>query len=587
MSDELILTPGGYRPKSQIFLVEPGNIIDASGGRLRKLAPDGKVLADYGPLPIRSARTPRSSSTATATGAVSPATNSWVANTWWPNFTGSPIQLFTATWTVPPAPATSAGQLIYLFNGIENVSCIFQPVLQWGTDPNATGGPYWQIATWYVYGPNGPASHSTPIPVKPGDTLTGTITCVGKSASNTWSIGYWGSAEKQSSTAAPAMVSLGEKLYLAFVATDGSNDLYVSSSPDGAYWSEGYQVSNTAMVPQQSLTAPALASMGGKYYLAFVATDLYVWESTGTSVVNNNGVPQQSKTAPALAVFEQSLYLAFVATDGTNDIYTCSSTDGKNWVEFHPVSNATTKVNQQGLTAPAMASVGESLYLAFVATDGSNDLYVCSLTNLYTGAWSVNAVTNAAGVRQQSKTAPALVSFEQSLYLAFVATDGSDDVYVCRSTDGQNWLDFERVGQQSKTAPAMASFGTNLYLAFVSTDGSDDIYVCSYPNTTFSYTGAFELNGRPIESYPIYNVQELKWCCITLEAHLLTNCSDYPAITKTDFIGIQIRTMDGEFPSLVWEPINAVTDCGQQAAVVSNANNASPGGEVDIYYSGI
>jgi hypothetical protein len=76
----------------------------------------------------------------------------WIAYTYWNNGTGNSITSFETTWEVPPPPASDSGQLIYLFNGIQNYGSnygILQPVLQWGTSP-AGGGPYWAVASWYV-----------------------------------------------------------------------------------------------------------------------------------------------------------------------------------------------------------------------------------------------------------------------------------------------------------------------------------------------------------------------------------------------------------------------------------------------------
>jgi hypothetical protein len=76
----------------------------------------------------------------------------WIAYTYWNNGTGKSITSFKTRWVVPPAPVSNDGQLIYLFNGIQNYGYnygILQPVLQWGASP-AGGGSYWAVASWYV-----------------------------------------------------------------------------------------------------------------------------------------------------------------------------------------------------------------------------------------------------------------------------------------------------------------------------------------------------------------------------------------------------------------------------------------------------
>jgi hypothetical protein len=48
MPDQLVITPGGYRPQSMVHLFETGSVVDCSGGRLRKVDRVGRVLTDYG-----------------------------------------------------------------------------------------------------------------------------------------------------------------------------------------------------------------------------------------------------------------------------------------------------------------------------------------------------------------------------------------------------------------------------------------------------------------------------------------------------------------------------------------------------------
>ena len=66
-----------------------------------------------------------------------------------------------------------------------------------------------------------------------------------------------------------------------------------------------------------------------------------------------------------------------------------------------------------------------------------------------------------------------------------------------------------------------------------------------------------------------------------MEAYGLTQCSDYPNTNDTAMTNISLQTGNVS-PGLAWAAVDAYTDCGQQAIVVSNAN---PGGEVDLYYS--
>ena len=80
-----------------------------------------------------------------------------IAYAFWSNKTGHPISSFRTTWAVPPVPKTRSGQTIFLFNGIQNSTMIYQPVLAWA--PSAAGdGDCWSGADWYADGRQGHAS---------------------------------------------------------------------------------------------------------------------------------------------------------------------------------------------------------------------------------------------------------------------------------------------------------------------------------------------------------------------------------------------------------------------------------------------
>ena len=95
-----------------------------------------------------------------------------------------------AEWDVPPAPTSNDGQIVYLFNGLEQYSgdvTIIQPVLGW----NADYGSAWGIASWNCC-KKGTVQEATPKPVNPGDQLEGYVynTCVaGTTKCGSWVIG--------------------------------------------------------------------------------------------------------------------------------------------------------------------------------------------------------------------------------------------------------------------------------------------------------------------------------------------------------------------------------------------------------------
>ena len=182
MPDELVLTPGGYRRADLVHHVPAEAVIDSSGGQLRQIAKDGSVLADHGPLLVRAAGRPlQPLNVYVPEDKLVPKFGSgWITYASWRNNTGTPVSRFATTWQVPPEPATSNSQTIFLFNGIQNSTMIFQPVLQWGPSA-AGGGAYWAVASWYADGQSGHSFYTTPVRVNVGDLLTGVMTMTGTS----------------------------------------------------------------------------------------------------------------------------------------------------------------------------------------------------------------------------------------------------------------------------------------------------------------------------------------------------------------------------------------------------------------------
>jgi hypothetical protein len=181
MAEDMVLTPGGFRLRSLVHVIEPDHILDGTGDRLRKLDPSGKAVADFGQIPFRTGNAPlMPGNVAVLAEEVVALGSGWIVYASWSNNTGNSISSFSTTWKVPPAPVTQSGQTIFLFNGIQNSSMIYQPVLQWGPSA-AGGGNFWAVASWYADGQGGQAFVSELTQVNPGDTLVGVMTLTGQS----------------------------------------------------------------------------------------------------------------------------------------------------------------------------------------------------------------------------------------------------------------------------------------------------------------------------------------------------------------------------------------------------------------------
>jgi len=116
--------------------------------------------------------------------------------------------------------------------------------------------------------------------------------------------------QSQSSNAKPALAVFQEKLWIAFVANN-TDQLFVANSVDGRQWSDRSRVQNPDQ-SQSSKTAPALAIFQEKLWIAFVANNdtnqLLVANSVDGQEwsdnirVQNPDQSQLSKAAPALSV---------------------------------------------------------------------------------------------------------------------------------------------------------------------------------------------------------------------------------------------------------------------------------------------
>jgi hypothetical protein len=172
VAQDLVLTPGGFRSRSLVQQVTEGHAVHMTDGRARLMNLSTGALIDLPKI--------------TAEEKVAPALGSgWIAYAYWNNGTGNSLSSFRTTWQVPPEPASKSNQIIFLFNGIQNYGNnfgILQPVLQWGVSA-AGGGQYWAVASWYVTS-GGQAFHTNLVKVNPGDTLIGVMTLSGHTGSS-------------------------------------------------------------------------------------------------------------------------------------------------------------------------------------------------------------------------------------------------------------------------------------------------------------------------------------------------------------------------------------------------------------------
>ena len=203
-------------------------------------------------------------------------------------------------------------------------------------------------------------------------------------------------------------------MHLAFVANDNSNSLLTCHSTNGTDWSDNKKVRN-----ESSKMAPTLSyfSSGPRpFTLGFIANNpheslLTSFSGNGEdwsvdSPVMNPSQSQSSKCPPALAVFQNKLWIAFVASNDTNQLLICNSSNGTDWSNNIPVKNPSR--SQSSKRAPALAVYQNKLWIAFVASNDTNQLLVCNSSN---GTdWTDDIPVRNPGQSQSSKAAPALLA---------------------------------------------------------------------------------------------------------------------------------------------------------------------------------
>jgi len=172
--EDFVITPFGYFHPSCVLRIEEGDTLLADG-RVRHA--DGMVDANvpvcnyphYTPAGVLVPTDVRA-----ASGAYKPIIRGWLEYV--SATTSTSYGEITATWTVPPQPATNDGQILFFFPGLEDINdviSILQPVLQFGQSA-AGGGNYWAVASWNCC-ITGVAWYSPLLKVSPGDTILGEI----------------------------------------------------------------------------------------------------------------------------------------------------------------------------------------------------------------------------------------------------------------------------------------------------------------------------------------------------------------------------------------------------------------------------
>jgi hypothetical protein len=449
MATPLVVTPFGPRPANSVHLIPKGSGVTRQGGVLQQIDMATGALTDL----------------ATSAVPAPPPTTGWIADATWLNETGIPITYFATSWVVPPAPTTSSGQTIFLFNGMQNdVGHILQPVLQWGPS-GAGGGDYWSVASWYAE--NGPSCHTDPIRVDPGTVLVGVMQRIGRpklpapyQGKLTYSCEFVGIAgTRLIAHDIPELTSAVETLEVVQVTRCSDYpdavstrmiDIEIKLNDDEAEldWTPGDLVTDCG----QHAVVVSNASPGGE-------VDLFYGPVAPPQQVGLVG----TSAGPALSTFGTGLYLAWKGVAGDERIWWAFFDEGA-WGPQNQLPGATTS------GAPALTAFGDYLYAAWKAPDPDQGIHTAS----YDGSvWSEPTTVPAVG----TAVGPGLAPKPRTLQMAWDGPAGDDRIYWDERGFPQPWTLQRAVpGASTSDRPALARYDGMVFMAWKGPVGDRNIY---------------------------------------------------------------------------------------------------------------
>jgi hypothetical protein len=466
VTEELVITPGGFRPRSMVHKIELGHYLDTSQDRLREFdRASNTLIEDHGPLVHRPAGRPLMPANVTREPGPAPALGTgWITYASWTNNTGKTITFFKTTWVVPPAPATQSGQVIFLFSGIQNSTMIYQPVLQWGSSA-AGGGNSWAVASWYADGQGGHSFYSQLVPVNTGDVLVGLMTLTGQSGGlfsyNCQFVGLSGPSlpiqnVQELTWCIETLEAYGLTKCSDYPAVLKTPMSLIEIQTGGAEAALNWQATNAITDCGQHAVVVSDASPGGD-------VDLYF--SNTTSFFNKVTLGDTSPKNPTLASLGGLLYLGWKG-DGNDKLNVMCSADGG-----YTFGNKYTST-ETSPQAPSLCAHNGNLYISWKG-DGNDSLNVAQVV---IAGGKITGFANKVTLGETSPVSPTLASLSGRLYIAWKG-DGNDKLNVMDSADnGHTFGNKYTSTETSPQPPALCVHNSNLYIGWKG-DGNDKLNV--------------------------------------------------------------------------------------------------------------
>ncbi len=204
-----------------------------------------------------------------------------------------------------------------------------------------------------------------------------------------------------------------------------------------------------------------------------------------TAFAGDGGVPgADSSAGPAITGFHDDTILAWAGESGLDVHAVYYATYDGNWSNPKLIPGATT------MTAPALASVQATLYLA--ATPADSDGKIVLYESSGTGFESLGRQLCAGNTCAQTHAAPALAGSGTRLYAAWTTPAGT----IMYATNVNGVWDISATpvpnAHTSPTAgPSLSVFNDRLYVAWVSSSGETvEVASATLPLTSGSWTSA-------------------------------------------------------------------------------------------------
>ena len=365
---------------------------------------------------------------------------------------------------MPPEPSNHGSQTVFLFNGIQNSTMIYQPVLQWGPSA-AGGGSYWSVASWYADGQNGKSFHTSLQRVAVGQTLTGVMTLTGQSpAGFSYNCEFSGIANtslpiqnvQELTWCIETLEAYGIKSRADYPATCRTAmraiELKVGQSEAKLAWAPVNSVTDTG----QHCVVVSNASPGGE-------VDLFY---SNTSVLAQKTIlGDTSPVSPAIASLNGRLYIAWKG-DGNDQLNVMfSADDGRTFA--HKLTSRETSPQP-----PALCVHGGGLVIAWKG-DGNDHLNVAHVDIAGT---AITGFSGKAVLGDTSPVSPSIASFNGRLFIAWKG-DGNNNLNLMYSTDNGRTFGHKYTSpERSPQAPSLCVHNGNLYIAWKG-DGNDHLNV--------------------------------------------------------------------------------------------------------------